>query len=119
MVLRTLGRTARLRTALRVLREARRPGSPGLGERAKAVPRMAAAAGQGRYLGLSRGRLAMLGLAAAYIVSPIDVVPEGLLLVLGLVDDLAVAAWLTTQLLVETDRYLAWERSESRPRSQA
>jgi uncharacterized membrane protein YkvA (DUF1232 family) len=110
----TLGRAARLRAALRVLREMRRPGSAGLGERVAAVPRLAAATARGRYPGLSRSRLAMLVVGAVYLVSPIDILPEGVLLLLGLADDVAVAAWLAAQLLVETDRYLVWEQSDGR-----
>jgi uncharacterized membrane protein YkvA (DUF1232 family) len=70
---------------------------------------MVVAAARGSYPGLSRSRLALLALAAVYIVSPIDLVPEAFLLALGLADDAAVAAWLASQLLGETDRFLAWK----------
>ena len=88
-----------------------RPGAPGLGERMHALPRMLAAAVRGRYPDLGRGRLAMLLLAVAYLVSPVDLVPEALLGLLGLTDDAVVALWLGGAFLVETDRYLAWERT--------
>jgi uncharacterized membrane protein YkvA (DUF1232 family) len=110
MVLRTLRRRARRRKAMRALRELRRPGSASLGERLRSVPPMLAAVARGRYREISRSRLAMLALAAAYIVSPIDFVPEGVLLAFGLADDAAVAAWLANELLKESDRYLAWRR---------
>lgn len=48
--------------------------------------------------------------AAGYLVSPIDLVPEGLFAFIGLVDDAAVAAWLTGALLDETSRFADWER---------
>ena len=63
----------------------------------------------GKYAELGRGRLAMLALAVAYLISPVDLVPEGLL---GLGDDAVVALWLGGALLVETDRYLDWERRQ-------
>jgi uncharacterized membrane protein YkvA (DUF1232 family) len=114
MVLRTLRQRARRRKALRTLRKMRRPGSASLGERLRAVPSMVRVAASGRYPDLSRSRLAMLALAAAYIVSPIDFVPEAVLLALGFADDAAVAAWLVNQLLEETDRYLAWKQPRRR-----
>lgn len=63
----------------------------------------------GRYAALGRGRLALLGLALAYLVSPIDVVPEAFVPLLGLADDGVVALWLAGAFLSETDRFLAWE----------
>lgn len=99
-------------TALwRALTQARRPGSPGLAERAGALPRMLGAALSGRYPGLGRGRLALIVLALAYLVSPVDLMPEMLLTVFGLGDDAVVALWLGGMFLAETDRFLGWERS--------
>jgi uncharacterized membrane protein YkvA (DUF1232 family) len=63
---------------------------------------------RGRYDG--KGRLAAMVLASAYIISPIDLVPEAFLLLVGLVDDVAVAVWLAGAVLSETDRFLEWER---------
>jgi uncharacterized membrane protein YkvA (DUF1232 family) len=103
-------RRGRLAAAARVLREARRPGTPGVGARIAAVPRMIGATLSGKYPGLSRAKLLLLGAGVGYIVSPIDVVPEAFLLLLGTVDDVGVAVWLATALLVETDAFLAWER---------
>ena len=71
---------------------------------------MVADALSGRYAALGRGRLAMLGLAVAYIVSPVDFVPEAFVPLLGLADDGVVALWLAGAFLAETDRYLEWER---------
>lgn len=104
-------RSGRISGAMRVLREARRPGSPGVGARVAAIPRMIGATLTGRYPGLTRAKLLLLAAGAGYIVSPIDAVPEGLLLLLGTVDDIGLAMWLTAALLVETDNFLAWERS--------
>jgi uncharacterized membrane protein YkvA (DUF1232 family) len=86
-------------------------GAPGLGERVRAVPRMVREAVSGRYVALGRGRLAMLGLALVYLVSPLDLIPEAFVPLLGLADDGVVALWLAGAFLAETDRFLAWERS--------
>lgn len=100
-------------TALwRSLTQARRPGAPGLGERLGALPRMIGYSFSGRYAGLGKGRLAMLAVAVAYLVSPVDLVPEAVLLLLGLTDDALVAMWLGGAILVETDRFLGWEQEK-------
>ena len=88
-----------------------RPGAPGLGERLRATPRMVRDALSGRYAALGRTRLALLGLALAYLISPVDLVPEAVVPLLGLADDGVVALWLAGAFLAETDRFLAWERS--------
>jgi uncharacterized membrane protein YkvA (DUF1232 family) len=88
-----------------------KPGTPGLGMRIAAIPRMVAATMRGEYDG--RSRLAMMAVAGMYMVSPIDVVPEAVFLVLGLVDDAAVAVWFAGAVLDETERFLAWERQRA------
>jgi uncharacterized membrane protein YkvA (DUF1232 family) len=93
---------------LRVLK----PGTPGVGERLSAIPRMIGATMRGEYDG--KGRLTLMAMSAFYIASPIDVVPEGFLLLLGLVDDAAVAAWFAGAVLDETERFLEWERQRAR-----
>jgi uncharacterized membrane protein YkvA (DUF1232 family) len=118
----TTSRSRRLAafTALwRAVSRGHRPGTPGLAERARAVPRMVGDALSGRYAALGRGRLALLGLALAYLVSPIDVVPEAFVPLLGLADDGVVALWLAGAFLSETDRFLEWEhgRPAVEPRS--
>ncbi|MGC9666759.1 YkvA family protein [Planosporangium sp. 12N6] len=100
--------TLRRRMAWTALLRVFRPGTPGLGRRLAAVPRMIAATVRGEYDGGSR--LAMMAVAGLYIVSPIDAVPELPLMLLGLVDDAAVAAWFAGALLDETERFLEWER---------
>jgi uncharacterized membrane protein YkvA (DUF1232 family) len=69
----------------------------------------------GRYRQLTRGRLALLVLAVAYIVSPVDLVPELVLGPIGLIDDGAVALWLAGVLLVESERFIDWERAGRPP----
>lgn len=91
-----------------------RPGAPGLADRIRALPRLLGGALSGAYPGLTKGRLLLLFAAAAYLVSPVDLVPEMFLGLLGLGDDAVVALWLGGALLAETDRFLVWERAQPR-----
>ena len=92
------------------VRAATRSGSPGLGERLRAVPRLVRSTVRGEYRGTSRGQLALLLGAVLYVVSPIDLVPEAALSIFGLGDDALVIAWIATALVNQTEGYLAWER---------
>ena len=96
----------------RALRGSLRRGEPGLGERARALPRLVLATLRGSYRGTTRGRLGLMALAVAYIVSPIDLLPDVLPL-LGVADDAMVAVWLVGVALSETGEYLAWERGRA------
>lgn len=108
-------RLAAFRALWRAVARSGRPGAPGLGDRLRALPRLATAAVSGRYPELGRGRVALAVLAVAYLVSPVDLVPELVLGVLGLGDDAVVALWLGGAFLVETERFLDWERTRSLP----
>ena len=99
----------------RAFRDNRRPGVPGIRDRLAAVPRMAGATILGRYDGLTRGRLALMALAAAYLVSPVDLAPELMLHVFGLADDAVVAFWLAGATLGEAEHFLAWENAKIVP----
>src|SRR4051794_8415723 len=92
------------------VRAATRSGSPGLGERLRAVPRLVRATVRGEYRGTSRGQLALLLGAVLYVVSPVDLVPEAALTIFGLGDDALVIAWIATALVNQTEGYLTWER---------
>jgi uncharacterized membrane protein YkvA (DUF1232 family) len=94
--------------AFSALARAFRPDTPGVGTRLAALPRMIRATMRGEYDGA--GRLTMMAIAGAYIVSPIDVVPEAFLLIIGLVDDAAVVGYFAGALLDETERFLEWEK---------
>lgn len=87
-----------------------KPGTPSLAARVAAVPRMVGSVLRGEFRGLSAGRLLALAAGVAYVVSPVDLVPEGLLSVFGLADDAVVLAWLATALVADTEGFLAWER---------
>lgn len=96
-------------TFAQAVRAASAPGSPSLWTRLRSVPRMIRAVRSGEYTGLSSTRLALILAGVGYVVSPIDVVPEGLLLVLGLADDAMVLGWVVLTLVKETEEFLAWE----------
>jgi uncharacterized membrane protein YkvA (DUF1232 family) len=106
-------RTAALRAVWEALVGPHRHGSPGIGLRLRAVPRMVAQGLSGRYPHLAKGRLVLAVLALVYIVSPVDAIPELVLPLVGLADDALVAAWLAGVLLSETDAFLDWERTQA------
>jgi uncharacterized membrane protein YkvA (DUF1232 family) len=106
-----LRRTAAFTALWRSLTSGSRGGAP-LGKRLAALPRMIRATSRGQYDGGLR--LAMMAAATAYVVSPIDFVPEGILFLLGIGDDIIAATWLAGALLAETDRFLEWERQRAR-----
>lgn len=99
------------RTLASALRTAARPGSPAMGERLASVPRLFRTTFNGEYAGTTRGRLLMVLGAIAYVVSPIDFVPEALFSVFGLADDAMVVSWIAATVINETESFLAWERS--------
>lgn len=107
-----LNRRAAL-TALWTAMRAQRRGGHSLGDRMAALPRMIWHTLTGRYDG--KWRLLLMGAATAYVVSPIDLIPEAFLFVAGLVDDAIVLAWLAGAVLSETDRFLEWEAARNIP----
>ncbi len=107
-------RFAAIAAVYQAVRVAIRPGGPSLGERAGAFPRLVRAAITGEYTAISKGRLALLVAALAYIVSPLDLIPEFVLLA-GLADDALVMAWLATQFVEETEAFLEWELAQVSP----
>ena len=108
----SFARLASVGAVVRAVRLAVRPGGPSLGERAGALPRLVRATARGDYHGTSPSRLLLMMAAAGYIVSPVDLVPEGLLGVVGLADDAMVLSWLATRVVEETEKFLEWERAQ-------
>ncbi|MGJ6965434.1 YkvA family protein [Streptosporangium sp. G11] len=106
-------KAARAAQAWRTYRDVTKPGSPGLGARLSALPRMIGAVMRGQYPGMGKGKLTMLGLGVLYIISPIDIVPDFLVLI-GVADDFGVFLWLMGSLLGEGGRYVDWERERVR-----
>ena len=108
-----MSRNARIASVVAVARAVRmavRPGGPSMGERAGAVPRMVRATFAGEYMGVSKGRLLLMLAAAGYLVSPLDLIPEAVLPIVGLADDALVLSWLATRLVEETEAFLEWEK---------
>lgn len=98
---------------MRVWQASSKPGAPDMGALLRAAPRMLVARTKGEYRDLSLGRVAAMTAAAAYLLSPIDLVPEGLLLFIGLVDDAAITLWLAGALFDETSRFVEWEQGRT------
>jgi uncharacterized membrane protein YkvA (DUF1232 family) len=107
-------RFAALGAVWRAVRAGHRPGTPGLGERLRALPRLVALTALGRYSGTTRVRLLAMLAGVLYVLSPVDLVPELFVPLLGLVDDAFVVAWLAGSVLLETERFLDWEQQQHR-----
>jgi uncharacterized membrane protein YkvA (DUF1232 family) len=84
-----------------------------LGDRLGAMPRMIWNTMRGRYDGT--GRILAMAAATAYVVSPVDLVPEAFFLLFGLADDVLIVSWIAGALISETDRYLMWENGGKAP----
>jgi uncharacterized membrane protein YkvA (DUF1232 family) len=102
----------RRRNALLAFFRVFKPGTPGIGRRLSAFPRMVKASMRGEYDG--GFRLLVMAAASLYILSPIDAIPEFVFLLVGLIDDAFVLTWLTGAMLAETERFLEWEKSKGR-----
>lgn len=110
----TVRRAAAMKALWQAFRGARRPGAPAVSTRLRALPRMVAMGLSGRYPYLDKGRLALSLLALVYVVSPVDVVPELVVPLLGFGDDAVVLAFLAGTILSETEAFLAWEADRAR-----
>jgi uncharacterized membrane protein YkvA (DUF1232 family) len=95
----------------RAVRSGTRPGTPGLAERVRLLPAMVKDAAAGRYPALSKGRLALLAVGVAYILSPVDLMPESLMMLFGMTDDVLVASWVVAGLLDASGEYALWKRA--------
>lgn len=58
----------------------------------------------GRYKGYSKTHLTLIVAAILYVVSPLDVIPD-FLIVAGLIDDAAIIAWVFNKIGKELDKY--------------
>ena len=70
--------------------------------------RMLRASGEGRYLQVSKKNLLLAAAGIAYLVSPIDVIPD--FLPGGFADDAAVITFVVRKLRTELAAFEAWER---------
>lgn len=103
-------RWAAMRRISAALQDAAEPGGPAIAVRLACLPRLTRAVARGEYTAVGPGHLALLAAAAAYVVSPVDLLPEALVGVVGLADDAVVLAWLARTLAHDTDRFLEWEQ---------
>ena len=108
------GRVAAFVMLARALRASNRPGTPGIGAHLAAVPRMLKLGLTGRYTGLSKPRMLLAVLGVIYIISPVDLMLDLVLGVVGLGGDAFIAAWVAGALLSETDAFLLWEAQQAR-----
>ena len=112
-----MGRMSAFAALWQTLRGQRGPDAPPIGDQLLALPRLVSMTLRGQYPGLDRGRLLLMAMALAYVVSPVDLMPEALLLIAGLGDDALVLGWLAGAVLTETEAFLAWEAQGSSVRS--
>ena len=106
-------RFALLGAIVKIIRGGRAAGGPSVPERVRAVPRMVRMTVTGRYRGMSTGRLVALAVGVLYIVSPVDLMSELLLPLVGLGDDMVVLTFVVSGLMAETEQFLLWERNEA------
>ena len=96
-------------TIASVVRASSRPGAPSISERVHAVPRLLRSTLDGTYAGTTLKRLALVVGAVVYVASPVDLLPEAVLPVIGAADDAVVISWAIKAFFQETDRFIAWE----------
>ncbi|GAA2742328.1 hypothetical protein GCM10009868_11850 [Terrabacter aerolatus] len=104
-------------TVASVVRASTRPGSPSFPERVQAVPRLVRCTVDRTYAGTTLKRLGLVAGAVAYVASPIDLLPEAVLPVIGAADDAVVISWAVKAFFEETDRFLAWEAGQGMRRA--
>ena len=104
--------TPRRRMAFIALLRLLRPGTPGVRRRLAAVPRMLRATLRREYDGA--GRLWLMVVVVAYLVSPLDFIADALFLVVGVIGDAGLVTWLFGALMDETERFLQWEQQYGR-----
>lgn len=106
----TTGRLSGLKAVARAVKASSTPGGAALPERLAALPRLGRAVARGQYQGVTPAQLALLTAAAAYVASPVDLLPEALVGAVGLADDAVVLSWFARTLITVTDEFLAWEK---------
>lgn len=83
-------------------------------QRLKALPRLVRRMRSGEYQALPKSRLALWALAAVYLISPIDFIPE-LAPIIGVTDDAGVLVWLLSSLSGASGNFLRWEKTHRDP----
>jgi uncharacterized membrane protein YkvA (DUF1232 family) len=57
-------------------------------------------------------RMLLVAVATVLVISPVDLVPELVLPLLGWGDDVVMIAWVIGAVLAEIDAFASWEQSE-------
>ncbi len=96
--------------AYKAYQDLSRPGSPGLGARIRALPRMLSRALRGDYRELGKGKLALMGMAILPIVSLSTSSRRRCSWPWAWSTTSVCSSWLATSLLGESGRYVDWER---------
>jgi uncharacterized membrane protein YkvA (DUF1232 family) len=117
--MRTASRIKMAATVASVVRASTRAGGPSIPERVQAVPRLVRATVAGTYAGTTVKRLGLVAGAVVYVASPVDLLPEAILPVIGAADDAVVISWAVKAFFEETERFIAWEVGQGlhRPRA--
>jgi uncharacterized membrane protein YkvA (DUF1232 family) len=77
------------------------------------LARLAVAYGRGDYRDVSRRTVVLGVLTAAYLVTPIDLIPD-FIPVVGFLDDVAVVGFLLKRIAGDLERFAEWERGRQR-----
>ncbi|KRF39502.1 YkvA family protein [Terrabacter sp. Soil810] len=117
--MRTASRIKMATTVASVVRASTRAGGPSIPERVQAVPRLVRATVEGTYAGTTLKRLGLVAGAVVYVASPVDLLPEAVLPVIGAADDAVVISWAVKAFFEETERFIAWEVGQGRHRPRA
>lgn len=113
IVLTALGGLALVVGIVRTVRRRRGLAPPGTLTRIRALPRMLRAMRQRRYPAPPWSKRLFWIAGIIYILSPIDLLPEVFLPIIGLTDDVGLGAFLLAQLRAETGRFVESERGNS------
>ncbi|MGO1052211.1 YkvA family protein [Crossiella sp. CA198] len=115
IVLTVLGGLALIGGIIRTIRRRKGLGSPSTVQRVRALPRMLRAMRQRRYPAPPWSKRLFWIAGIIYIISPIDLLPEVFLPIIGLTDDVGLGAFLLAQLRAETGRFVEAERGRPVP----
>ena len=83
-----------------------------LGDQIRRLGRLIRAYADGSYRDIGAGSVVLAVAAVLYLVTPLDLVPDGIPGA-GLVDDATVLAFVLGKLRHELDRFAAWERADA------